>query len=89
MRSKKRTACLSVAATREHEGVALGLSPRAAMAWLRAAKARATLEGRDYVLPDDLKILAEPVLAHRIFLQAGGDAAEMLRSILARVPVTL
>ena len=78
-----------VAATREHEGVALGLSPRAAMAWIRAAKASATLHGRDYLLPDDLKSLALPVLAHRIFLTAGGDAGELLQSILARVPVAL
>ena len=78
-----------VAATREHEGVALGLSPRAAMAWIRAAKARAALHGREYLLPDDLKVLAQPVLAHRIFLQGGGDAGELLQTIMARVPVAL
>ena len=78
-----------VAATREHEGVALGLSPRAAMAWIRAAKACATMHGRDYLLPDDLKSLARPVLAHRIFLTGGGDAGELLQSILARVPIAL
>ncbi|MHC4953637.1 MAG: AAA family ATPase [Planctomycetota bacterium] len=78
-----------VTATREHEGVALGLSPRAAMAWLRAARSRALLNGRDYVLPDDLKVLAAPVLAHRIFLKGGGDSSELLESILGRISVTL
>jgi len=78
-----------VAATREHESIALGLSPRAAMAWIRAARARALLDARDYVLPDDLKTLARPVLAHRMVLKGGGDAGELLDTILARVAVKL
>ena len=78
-----------VNATRTDEAVALGVSPRAAMSWLRAAKVRAMLEGREYVLPDDLKALALPVLAHRIFLRGGGDAAELLSGVLDRVPVVL
>ncbi|MHC4548192.1 MAG: AAA family ATPase [Planctomycetota bacterium] len=78
-----------VAATRQHEAVALGLSPRAALAWLRAARARAFLGGRAYVLPDDLKVLAEPTLAHRMVLRGGGGAGELLESILANVPVEL
>jgi MoxR-like ATPase len=78
-----------VAATREHESVALGLSPRAAMAWIRSARARALIHGRDYVLPDDLKALAQPVLAHRILLKGGGDASELLETILSRVAVKL
>jgi len=78
-----------VSATREHESIALGLSPRAAMAWIRAGKARALLDGRDYVIPDDLKVLARPVLAHRLVLTGGGDAGELLDSILGRVSVTL
>ncbi|MEM8883990.1 MAG: AAA family ATPase [Planctomycetota bacterium] len=78
-----------VRATREHEGVALGVSPRAAMAWIRAARARALLQGRSYVLPDDLKALAVPVLAHRIFLRGSGDASELVTATLEQTPVSL
>jgi len=78
-----------IAATREEESIALGLSPRAALAWLRAGRARAYLDGRDYVLPDDLKALALPVLAHRMVLKGGGDAGELLGTILAAAPVEL
>ena len=52
----------------ELELVQLGASLRAALAWLRAAKGRALLHGRDYVLPDDVKALAPPVIAHRLML---------------------
>ncbi len=78
-----------VSATREHPSTALGASPRAALMWLRAAKARAWLDGRDYVVPDDLKAMAEPVLAHRVFLTNGGDAAAFVREVLAAVTVPL
>ena len=78
-----------IAASRSHDAVALGASPRAAMAWLRAGKARAVLDGRTYVLPDDLKALARPVLAHRVFLKGGGDATDVLDTILAATPVEL
>ncbi len=78
-----------VAATREDESVALGLSPRAALAWLKAARARAFLDGRDYVLPDDLKALACPALAHRLVLKGGGDAGALLGRVLSNVPVEL
>ncbi|MGE3173888.1 MAG: AAA family ATPase [Planctomycetota bacterium] len=78
-----------VAATREHTEVALGASPRAALMWLRAAKGRAWLDGRDYVLPDDLKALALPVLTHRMFVRGGGSSAAMLRQVLDRTPVPL
>jgi MoxR-like ATPase len=54
--------------TRRHRRVYLGASPRAGLGLLHAAKARALLRGRDYVLPDDVKGLAPPVLAHRIIL---------------------
>ena len=82
-----RTTMRIVNATRTHEAVALGVSPRAAMSWLRSAKARALLEGRSYVLPDDLKALAHPVLGHRIFLKNGGDARELLDQVLSETPV--
>jgi len=78
-----------VAGTRNDESVALGVSPRAAMSWVGAARARALLNGRDYVLPDDLKALAKPVLAHRVFLKRGGEAGDVLDRILAAVPVGL
>jgi MoxR-like ATPase len=78
-----------VAATREHTEVALGASPRAALMWLRAARARAWLEGRDYVLPDDLKALAMPVLAHRMFVRGGGSANAMLQEVIAKTAVPL
>ena len=78
-----------VDATRTHDGVALGVSPRAAMSWLRSAKARALVEGRDYVVPDDLKALAEPLLGHRVFLKGGGDARAFVAEILSSVHVEL
>lgn len=76
-------------ATRKRDGVALGVSPRAAISWMSAARARALLEGRDYVVPDDLKALARPVLAHRIFLAGGGRGGEVVDRVLAEVPVAL
>jgi len=60
-------------ATREADDVALGASPRAALALMRAAQAAAALAGRDYVIPDDVAALAVPVLAHRLLLSR--DAA--------------
>ncbi|HEX5137982.1 MAG TPA: MoxR family ATPase [Planctomycetota bacterium] len=78
-----------VASTRQDEAVALGLSPRAALAWLKAARARAFLDGRDYVLPDDLKALAGPALAHRLVLKGGGDAVALVERVLKSVPVEL
>lgn len=55
--------------TREYEGVALGVSPRGSLALLRASKARAALEGRRYVTPEDIKYLAPFVYAHRLVLR--------------------
>ena len=54
--------------TRSSSRLALGASPRAGIALLRVAKARALADGRDYVLPDDVKAVAAPVLAHRLIL---------------------
>ena len=65
------------------------MSPRAAMSWIRAARARALLDGRYYVLPDDLKALARPVLAHRVFLKGGGDAGELVQRTIEAVRVVL
>jgi len=58
-----------VRATREHEDVALGGSPRASMGLYRTAQALAAMRGREFVLPDDVKKMAMPVLAHRLILR--------------------
>lgn len=78
-----------VQATREHPELALGASPRAALAWLRAAKGRAVLHGRDYVLPDDCKALMIPALAHRVFGRNDSDVVSLLQQLLAGIPVPL
>ena len=59
-----------VEATRRHSDIYLGASPRASIALLRAARAMAAAEERDYVIPDDVKALAVPVLAHRVIATA-------------------
>ena len=82
-----------VEATREHEDLALGVSTRGALTFHRAAQASALLAGRDYAVPDDVKSLAVPVLAHRVQtrgLVRGGRrerARDVIREILAAVPV--
>ncbi|HEY3788903.1 MAG TPA: MoxR family ATPase [Urbifossiella sp.] len=81
-----------VEATRRHAEIALPASTRAALGLYRAAQAHALLEGRDYTVPDDVKLLAEPVLAHRLVLRgwsASGhlDAAPVVREILQKVKV--
>ena len=80
------------AATRAHPQLALGVSPRAALGLLRAARARAASFGRDYVVPDDLKALALPVLEHRLALTGdaqlrGVSRADLLLSVLGSVSV--
>jgi len=81
-----------VRATRDHDAVALGASPRASLALFHAAQALAALRGRDTVLPDDIKTLALPVLSHRLLLDPdarlrGRDAAGIVTELLATVPV--
>jgi MoxR-like ATPase len=88
-----------VAATREHPAVRVGASSRAALSLLRCAQARALLMGRNYVVPDDIKLLAPCALGHRIVLAPGvaGPKAsgtsfvgvEIVREALASVPVPL
>ncbi|HEX6810124.1 MAG TPA: MoxR family ATPase [Planctomycetota bacterium] len=78
-----------VQASRTHGDVQLGASPRAALAWLRAAKARAMFDGRSYVLPDDLKALAVPALAHRLFLRGGSSADDLVQEIVRTTAVPL
>jgi MoxR-like ATPase len=57
-----------VAATRQHQHVYLGASPRGSLALFHAAQALATLRGRDYVIPDDVKALVKPTLSHRLII---------------------
>jgi MoxR-like ATPase len=78
--------------TRSDSRLYLGASPRAGVALLRVAKAHALAESRDYLLPDDVKAVAEPVLAHRLLLApeartAGADAGAVVRDALDRTPV--
>jgi MoxR-like ATPase len=78
-------------ATRELEVLQLGASPRGTLALLRAGQARALLAGRSYVLPDDVKALAVPVLAHRVVLRTqtrlrGRNAAQIIDDLLATIP---
>ena len=80
------------AATRRSSDLTLGASPRATLHLVRAAKARAAIHGRDYVLPDDLKALAEPVLAHRLLpsveaAMSGRSTRDILQAIVTSVPV--
>jgi len=81
-----------VRATREHEAVLVGAGPRACMALVLAARARAALEGRDFVSPDDVRSLVEPVLGHRLVLRPefeieGLGISELLEQVLGKIPV--
>ncbi|MEF8780018.1 MAG: MoxR family ATPase [Haloferacaceae archaeon] len=72
--------------TRDHAG--LGASPRGSLALLRASQARALLDGREYVVPDDVQTEAESVLAHRIRPESGGTTGrEVVEEALSSVPV--
>lgn len=78
--------------TREHEDIQLGASPRATLALARAAQAVALLEGRTFVIPDDVRAVAVPVLAHRLRLTTraelhGTTSEGLLRTLLDEVPV--
>jgi MoxR-like ATPase len=79
-------------ATRDHEGIRLGASPRASLGLHLASQALAAVRGRDYVIPDDVKYLAVPVMAHRLISKAearlkGHSAEEMVQAIVSTVPV--
>ena len=78
--------------TRSDSRLYLGGSPRAGIALMRVAKARALVAGRDYVEPDDVKAVAPTVLAHRLILapearSSGLDAEDLVRTVLERTPV--
>ncbi len=78
------------AATRQKDKVVMGASPRATIAFMRAVKAYAGLSGRAYCIPDDVKALAVPVLAHRLKLsyghQSGNEAEGIVGEILESIP---
>lgn len=81
-----------VRATRMHDAIALGASPRGSLALYRAAQAFAAIHGRDYVTPEDIKRLWAPILTHRVILSSesrlrGRDIAALLVEIVAAVPV--
>jgi MoxR-like ATPase len=78
--------------TREDRRVAVGASPRGSLAFLKMARARAALEGREYVTPDDIKHFATPVLIHRLILQpeywmAQKINEDVIKDAFAKVPV--
>lgn len=79
-------------ATRSHSSIHVGASPRASLAFLRASKAYALLNGRSFVIPDDVKMLAMPILCHRLSLTAeaemdGESIASVITDILEKVEV--
>jgi len=83
-----------VGATRTHPDLALGASPRGSLALFKAAQALAALRGRDYVLPDDLKVLAVPALAHRLIVRPesalrGYTARQILDELLRVTPLEI
>ena len=78
--------------TRSHPDVYLGASPRGSIALYRAGQALAGLHGRDYVIPDDIKALAEPALAHRLIIKTSASihdvqAANIVRELLESTPI--
>ena len=78
-------------ATRRQSELLCGASPRAANMLATAARARAALDGRDFVLPDDVKALALPALGHRLVLAPGAEiegasASAVLRQVIEQVP---
>ena len=80
------------AATRQHPDLALGASPRASLALYKSAQALAALRGRDHVLPEDIKYLVEPALAHRLIIRPeaalrGKNLPSILRDLLRETPL--
>ena len=83
-----------VRATRNNAQIRLGASPRASLSLQHAAQAKAAIEGRDYVMPDDIKELAAPVLSHRVVLESSmqmrrRDAAQIVDDVVAQIPVPI
>jgi MoxR-like ATPase len=81
-----------VNATRTHPDIYLGASPRGSLALYRAGQAFAALNGRDYVIPDDIKALAVPALAHRLIVKTAAtvrdvDSGFIVRELLEVIPI--
>lgn len=81
-----------IQSTRHHRYIYLGASPRASVALMQTAKAFALIQGRDFVTPDDIQILAYPVLQHRIILNTdaeldGQNANNVIKSVIANIEV--
>jgi MoxR-like ATPase len=81
-------------ATRHHDKIKLGTSPRASLGLYAASQVRAAIHGRDYVIPDDVKFLATPVLAHRFIVKTearlkGQSQEDIVGEILSTVPIPL
>jgi len=81
-----------VRATREHESVLVGAGPRATQSLIMAARGYAAVSGRDFVTPDDIKVMAIPVLEHRLILRPefeieGLSVAEVIGQILQQIAV--
>jgi MoxR-like ATPase len=79
-------------ATRRHDDIALGSSPRGSLSLFRGSQAMALIRGRDYVLPDDVKELAVPMLSHRIIVSAGArmrgvHGRDVMGSVIEGIPV--
>jgi MoxR-like ATPase len=78
--------------TREHRSVEVGASPRGTLSMMKLSRAKAWLEGRTFVVPDDVKFVAVPALSHRLILKPeqwlrGGDTAKVVEEVLGEVPV--
>lgn len=83
-----------VGATREHDGISLGASPRAGLALYKTSQAWAAIHGRDFVTPDDVKVLAPSVLPHRMILSStarlrGNSADQLIDEVLSSLPVPI
>ena len=83
-----------VQSSRSNQALTLGASPRAGLALYKASQARAALDGRDFVTPDDVKALAVPALSHRFIVASGArlrgrTASQIVRDVLAGVPVPI
>ncbi|MEL3972123.1 MoxR family ATPase [Rossellomorea oryzaecorticis] len=74
-----------VQATRQHQYVDVGVSPRGSLAYMRAAQSRAFLYGRDFSIPDDVKELALPILAHRISLNVEGEVKTSKEAVIYEI----
>ena len=78
-----------VLATRKQEKVVMGVSPRGTLAFVRASQGYAMVRGREYVVPEDIKAVAVPVLAHRLSLSAGADmrrsAEQVIEDIISSI----